>query len=95
MNLKAAVEEHAEAVLPLFEWYEDRVYQYDYPLMQDFEETAERIRQIKDRLAPGSVPRPDETAQFTTPAQRRSAQQRRTPPPRKAKSKPKKRRKKR
>ncbi len=94
MNLKGAVEEHAEAVLPLYEWYEDRVYQYHYPLMQDFEETAERIRQIKERLEPDSVPPPDETAHFTTPAERRSAQQRRTPPPRKAKSKSKKRRKK-
>ena len=89
LNLGTAVEEHAEVITPLYEWYEKRVYEYHHPLMADFERTAAGIREIQERLEPGSVPPHDESAHFTSPAEREQARQRPSPPPRKPRRKPK------
>lgn len=89
LNLGAAVEEHAEAISPLYEWYEERVYEYHYPSLADFEQTAARIREIQECLEPGSTPPPDEPAHFASPAERDQARHRPRPPPRKPRSKPK------
>lgn len=96
LNLGATVEEHAEAISPLYEWYQERVYEYHYPLLADFEQTAARIRDIQERLEPGSMPPPDELASFASPAERDQAGRRPTHPPQKPRAKPqgKKRRKK-
>ena len=99
MNFGNVVEEHAEAVGPLYGWYRERVYEYHHPTLVDFEQTAARIREIRERLEPGSMPPPDEPAHFASPAELDQALQKRAtpPPPRKprAKSKGKKRHKKR
>ncbi len=94
----AAVEEHAEAISPLYKWYQERVYEYHYPSLADFERTTARIREIQERLEPGSMPPPDEPARFASPAERGQVGQRPTRSPQKRrakrKAKGKKRRKK-
>lgn len=98
LNVGVAVEEHAEAISPLYEWYQERVYEYHYPSLADFERTAARIREIQERLEPGSMPPPDEPARFASPAERGQVGQRPTRSPQKPrakrKAKGKKRRKK-
>lgn len=96
LKLGTAVEEHAEAISPLYEWYQERVYEYHYPSLAAFEQTAARTREIQERLEPGSMPPPDESARFASPAERGQAGRCPTPPPQKprAKRKGKKRRKK-
>lgn len=71
LNLKAAVDEHAKAVSPLYEWYQERLYEYHYPMFADFEESAARIREINERLGPGSMPVVGQTVQFVDPSQPR------------------------
>lgn len=95
LNLGAAVEEHAEAITPLYQWYQDRVSQYHHPTLADFEATAARIREIQERLEPGSMPPHDPGAHFVSPEERDRSRTRPKPPPRKprARSKSKKRRK--
>lgn len=84
LNLRAAVEEHAEAVSPLYAWYQDRVYEYHYPKFAEFERTAARIREISERLEPGSMPAVDESAHFVDPSQPRPVR-----PPSKQRQRPK------
>lgn len=82
VNLKAAVDEHAEVVSSLYEWYQERVYDYHYSKFVDLEESAARIRAISERLEPGSMPAVDQPVHFGDPSQPRAAR-----PP--AKSRPK------
>jgi hypothetical protein len=95
LDIGAAVREHADAVLPLYEWYEERFYEYHYPTMTDFEASAARLREISAILEPGSMPPLDEPVPFTHPDRRRGPKP--TPPRARAaypKSKRKKKRRK-
>jgi hypothetical protein len=83
LNLGATVEEHAEAISPLYEWYQERVYEYHYPSLADFEQRAGRIREIQERLETGSMPLHDEAARFAIPAEHDQARKRPTRPPQK------------
>lgn len=69
VNLRAAIEEHAEAVGPLYAWYQERVYEYHYPKFSDFERAAARIRAINETLEPGSMPRVEGSVHFSDPSQ--------------------------
>lgn len=94
LNLKAAVDEHAEAVSPLYEWYHERVYEYHYSKFADFEEMAARIREVSERLEPGSMPVVDQPVHFVDPSQppaRLPAKSRPTPKPKNQKGRKKKR----
>jgi hypothetical protein len=99
LDLRAAAEEHAKAVSPLYEWYGERVYEYHFPSFSDFEQTAARIREIQETLEPGSMPSRDESAHFTSAAELdreiRGGPTTPSPPKRRAKSRGSKRRKKR
>ena len=89
LNLKAAVDEHAEAVSPLYEWYQERVYEYHSSKFADFEESATRIREISERLEPGSMPVVDQPVHFVAPSRQRPAR-----PPTKSQPTPKSKKKK-
>lgn len=94
LNMQVAIDEHIEVVTPLYDWYRERMYKYHYAKYADFEATAARIREISERLRPGSMPVVHEAAHFPDPS---------VPPPvrppakphRKSKSKSQKGRKKR
>jgi hypothetical protein len=68
LNLQVAIEEHIEVVTPLYDWYRERMYEYYYAKYADFEATAARIREISERLRPGSMPVVDERAHFPDPS---------------------------
>lgn len=70
LSLRAAVEEHVDAFSPLYDWYDERVYEYHYETMKDFEEKVSRIREVSERLEPGSMPPLDEDAHFVRPEER-------------------------
>jgi hypothetical protein len=72
LDIGVAVREHAEAVLPLYEWYEERVYEYHYPTLSDLDESAARLREIGEILEPGSMPPLDEPIRFQRPEERGS-----------------------
>ena len=91
LDLTAAVNEHVDVVSPIYEWYQERVYEYHYRKFADLEATAARIREVSERLEPGSLPPlPDGPAQFVDPSELRSV---RPPPKRRPKPKSKKGRK--
>ena len=97
LNLGAAVNEHAAAIIPLYEWYQQRVYDYHYPTLADFEQTATRVREINERLEPGSIPQAAGPGHFASPEERNRVREHPTARPRKRRSdsNSKKRRKKR
>jgi hypothetical protein len=72
LDVGVAIREHAEAVLPLYEWYEERVYEYHYPTLSDLDESAARLREISEILEPGSMPPLDEPIRFQRPEERGS-----------------------
>lgn len=96
LNLEDAIEEHIRAVTPLYEWYRKRVYEYHYPTFAAFEATAARIREVSERLEPGSMPPPvDDGVHLPDPSAptpvRPPAKPRSKPKPRNQKGRKKKR----
>lgn len=84
LNLQVAIDEHIEVVTPLYEWYRERMYDYHYAKYADFDATAARIREINERLMPGSMPVVDEPKHFPDPSAPRPVR-----PPAKPRQKPK------
>lgn len=92
LNLRTVIEEHAAALDPLYSWYQERVYDYHYATLVEFEESARRHREISERLNPGAMSDLDESTLFESPEERKARRQAPPRPPKKrAKTKPKKR----
>ncbi|UYM07518.1 hypothetical protein [Solicola gregarius] len=69
LNLRSTIGEHKDAVNPLYTWYQKRVYEYHHSKFADLEKTAARIREVSERLDPGSMPVVDQLTHFPDPSE--------------------------
>lgn len=70
INLASVVDEYGKVVDVLYDWYEDRFYEYHYPTLAAFEAMAVEYREISEELEPGGLPQHNPTATFSTPEAR-------------------------
>lgn len=68
LSLSEAIWEYSEACDPLWEWFQDRLYQHHYSILHDWETQVGRYREISERLDPGSMPVVEERVQFRDPS---------------------------
>ncbi|NYJ00247.1 hypothetical protein HNR19_000945 [Nocardioides thalensis] len=87
VSLSKVVDEYAEVVDPLYQWYSDRFYAYHYPTLMGFETLAKEYRQICETLEPGELPPHDPEATFSHPDRPKP------PPPRRPRNKSKSKKK--
>jgi hypothetical protein len=85
INLANVVNEYSEVVGDdLYDWYDDRFYEYHFPSLSEFEALSREYREINEWLEPGSMPPADPSAHFLDPESRRrgaEAEQQSTKPP--------------
>lgn len=89
VSLKETIWEYSEACDPLWEWFQDRLYEHHYDTLREWERQVGRYREISERLDPGSMPVVEESVHFRDPSEPRPVR----PPARKPKSNLKKKRK--
>lgn len=91
LSLSEAIWEYSEACDPLWEWFQERLYQHHYSTLHEWETQVSRYRQLSEQLEPGSMPAVEERVTFRDPTKPKVVR----PPARRAKTNSKKKRKRR